>query len=159
MKNPLLVKAEAAISAKVKPADKQAYTKILLAGMKVMFSKETHQMLIKGVEDAPDKVDMIVKSVIGILGILYKQSRGTMPIGAMVLAGNAMLMEALDFAEQSGMVTIDAPTLGTATQAYIEHIMGELEKKNPGIGTLMDKAQMAMQDPQKMAQYQQQQGA
>lgn len=159
MKNQLLVKAEAAISSKVKPADKTAYTKIFIAGMKVMFSKETHQMLIQGLEQAPDKADMIVKGVIGILGILYKQSRGTMPIGAMVLAGNAMLMEALDFAEQAGLVTIDAPTLAEVTQNYVEHIMGELEKKNPGIGTLMDKAQAAMQDPQKMAQFKQQQGA
>ena len=158
MKNLLLVKSEAAISAKVKPADKLAYNKILTAGMKAMFSKETHQLLVQGLEQAPDKIDMIVKGVIGLLGILYKEGRSTMPIGPMVLAGNAMLMEALDFAEQAGMVKIDAETLGQATHNYIEHIMSELQKKLPELGNMMDKAHAAMQDPQKMAQFKQKQG-
>ncbi|MBT9174203.1 MAG: hypothetical protein DDT21_02614 [Syntrophomonadaceae bacterium] len=157
MENQTIIKAEAAIDAKVNPADKEAYNRIVLAGMKVMFSKETHQLLIQGVKEAGDPVAFVTKGIVSLMGILFKESRATMPIGPMIYAGQSLLMEALDFMEQTGLVKINNEIIATATQDYLEQMMDALEELMPGLADMMDQSHAVMQDPQKMAQYNQQQ--
>ena len=158
MQNPMIVKAEAAIDAKVSKADKSAYDKIVMAGMKVMFSKDTHGQLLEGLQESEDKMTSAVEGVIGLLGILYKQSRNTMPIGPMILAGQSLMMEALDFMEQGGMIEVTPELLGEATQKYIETLLPKLGVTPDKMEEMMSQAQGFMSDPQKMAQYKQSQG-
>lgn len=158
MQNPMIVKAEAAIDAKVSKADKAAYDKICLAGMKVMFSKETHGQLLQGLQESEDKLKTAIEGVIGLLGILYKESRNTMPVGPMILAGQSLMMEALDFMEQGGMVEVTPDLLAEATQSYIETLLPKLGVTPDKMQALMSQTQGVMSDPQKMAQYKQTQG-
>jgi len=104
LKNPLLKEAQAKIEAGVQ--DRDAFSRIVQAGQKVMYDQATFAELAKGLKDAQDPVTEIAEGMIGILGILYKQSRKTMPIPPMVLAGMALLLDALDFAERAGLVKI-----------------------------------------------------
>jgi len=159
MQNPMIVKAEAAIDAKVSPTDKQAYDKIVLAGMKVLFSKETHKELFEGLEQAEDKMTMAVEGIIGLLGMLFKESRNTMPLGPMILAGQSLLMEGLDFMEQAGMIEVTPDVLAEVTQKYVETLL-------PNIGLPADKMQAAlgqlqgvMNNPEQMAEYNQSTGS
>ncbi len=79
MQNKMIIQAEAAIDAKVSPKDKAAYERIVLAGTKVMFEdKAMHAKLIQGLQQAPE-VKTVVDGIIGILGLLFQQSRNTMP--------------------------------------------------------------------------------
>ena len=158
MQNPMIIKAEAAIDAKVSPADKAAYDKICLAGMKVMFSKETHGQLMQGLQQAEDKLTTAVEGVIGILGILFKESRNTMPVGPMILAGQSLLMEALDFMEQGQMIEVTPEVLGQATQHYIETILPKIGMTPQKMQAVLGKTQAIMGDPQKMAQFKKSQG-
>ena len=158
MNNEMIIKAEAAVDAKVPPADKAAYDKIVLAGMKVMFSKETHGQLMQGLQQAEDKLTTAVEGIIGILGILFKESRNTMPVGPMILAGQSLLMEALDFMEQGQMIEVTPEVLGQATQSYIETLLPKLGMSAEKMKAIMAQAQGVMDDPQKMAQYKKSQG-
>ena len=158
MQNPMIVKAEAAIDSKVSKADKSAYDKIVMAGMKVMFSKDTHGQLLEGLQESEDKMTSAVEGVIGLLGILYKQSKNTMPIGPMMLAGQSLLMEALDFMEQGGMIEVTTDLLDDATEKYIETLLPKLGVTKEKMQEMMDQAQGFMSDPEKMAQYKQSQG-
>lgn len=158
MQNAMIIKAEAAIDRKVSAGDKTAYDKIVVAGMKVMFSKETHGQLLQGLEESDDKMKSAVEGVIGLLGILYKESRNTMPVGPMVLAGQSLLMEALDFMEQGNMIEVTPEMLGQATQSYIETLLPKLGITPEKMKSMMDQTQGVMSDPQKMAQYKQSQG-
>jgi hypothetical protein len=155
MKNPLIIKAEAAVDSKVSSSDKEAYDKIVLAGMKVMFSKETHGQLVQGFNDAEDKLTTLVEGVIALIGILFQQSRGTMPPGPMVLAGQSLLMEALDFMEEAGMIEVDEQVLGDATQKYIETLLPKIGLTPDKMNAALAKAQGIMGDPQKIAEYKQ----
>jgi hypothetical protein len=158
MQNEMIKKAEAAIDAKVPPADKAAYDKIVLAGMKVMFEdKQMHAQLMEGLQQSPD-VKTVVDGVIGILGILFKESRNTMPVGPMILAGQSLLMEALDFMEEGGMIEVTPDMLGEATQLYIETLLPMIGMTPEKMKAIMAKAQGVMSDPQKMAQFKQSQG-
>ena len=158
MQNPMIVKAEAAIDAKVSKADKTAYDKIVMAGMKVMFSKDTHGQLLQGLQESEEKLKTAVEGVIGLLGILFKESKNTMPVGPMILAGQSLLMEGLDFMEQGGMIEVTPDVLGEATQLYIETLLPKIGLTPDKMQALMSEAQGVMSDPEKMAQYKKSQG-
>lgn len=157
MKNKLLQQAQAAIESKISAKDQPIYNKILTAGMKLMFAKKTNAMFVDSIKKDPDPQALITKGVVGLLGVLYKQARGKVASGPMITAGHAMLLEALDFAERAGLLTVDAATLDKATHDYIEQVMNALEDHRPGsVSGMMDKVQGVMGDPQKMAAYKQQ---
>lgn len=158
MKNPMIIKAEAAVDAKVSAADKQAYDKIVLAGMKVMFSKETHGELLKGLQESQEPLKTAVEGIIAIIGILFKESRNTMPVGPMILAGQSLLMEALDFMDEAGMIQVTPDMLGQATQMYIETLLPKIGLTPERMKSITAKAQGIMSDPQKMAQFKQAHG-
>lgn len=158
MNNAMIIKAEAAIDAKVPTKDKQAYDKICLAGMKVMFSKETHGQLMQGLKESQEPLKTAVEGIIGILGILFKESRNTMPVGPMILAGQSLLMEGLDFMEQGGMIEVTPDVLAEATQLYIETLLPKIGMSPEKMQAIMAQAQGVMSDPEKMAQFKQSQG-
>lgn len=158
MNNEMIIKAEAAVDAKVPPADKAAYDKIVLAGMKVMFEDDQmHAQLLQGLKESPD-VKTVVEGIIGILGILFQESRNTMPVGPMILAGQSLLMEALDFMEEGGMLEVAPDVLGEATQLYIETLLPKLGMTPAKMQEIMAQAQGVMGDPEKMAQFKKAQG-
>jgi hypothetical protein len=155
MQNQLIIKAEAGVDQKVPPKDKNAYDRIVLAGMKVLFSKNTHSQIMQGVKEAQDKVTTAADGIVGLMGMLHKESRGTMPVGPMILAGMSLLMQALDFMEQAGMVQVDNAVLDTATQHYIETLLPKIGMTPEKIQAMLGQAQGIMADPEKMAQYKQ----
>lgn len=158
MNNEMIIKAEAAIDAKVPAADKAAYDKIVLAGMKVMFEDDQmHAQLLQGLKEAPE-VKTVVDGIIGILGVLFQESRNTMPPGPMILAGQSLMMEALDFMEEGGMIEVTPDVLGEATQLYIETLLPKLGMTPEKMQAIMSKAQGVMSDPAKLAQFKQAQG-
>lgn len=158
MQNEMIIKAEAAIDSKVPPADKKMYDKIVLAGMKVMFEdKQMHAQLLQGLQQSPE-VKTVVDGIIGILGILFQESRNTMPPGPMVLAGQSLMMEALDFMEEADMIEVTPDVLDEATQLYIETILPKIGLDPKTLAAKMGEAQGVLNDPQKVAQFKQTQG-
>ncbi len=152
LKNPLLKEAQAKIEAGVQ--DRDAFSRIVQAGQKVMYDQATFAELAKGLKDAKDPVTEIAEGMIGILGILYKQSRKTMPIPPMVLAGMALLLDALDFAERAGLVKIGKAELNKATTHYLNSLLPKFgltpEKMDGMLGQLVG----TIKYPAKLAQIQ-----
>lgn len=159
MQNKMIIQAEASVDAKVPPAQKVNYQKIVLAGKKVMFSKDLNAKLVAGMQDVPDPVQTLVDGVIGVLGLLFKESRNTMPVGPMILAGQSLLMEAMDFLEQAGMLEVTPDLISQVTKTYIETFLPKIGMDSNKMAGVLDKAQGVMNDPQKMAQYQASMGA
>lgn len=155
MTNPLIEQAKAKIDGSVKPDQKDAYQRIVLAGKKVMFSKEMNAQLLAGLQDAEDVVGTTVDGVIGILGLLFKQSRNTMPAAPMVMAGQMLLLEALDFLEQAGMLEVTPDVLAQATQQYLNTMMPKIGLTPERMQNVLGKTQEVMSDPAKVAQLKQ----
>jgi hypothetical protein len=159
MQNQLIIKAEAGVDQKVPPKDKNAYDRIVLAGMKVLFSKNTHSQIMQGMKEAQDKPSTAAEGIVGLMGMLYKQSNNTMPVAPMILAGMSLLMQALDFLEQAGVMQIDPPTLEAATTHYLETLLPKIGLTQDKMDAMLGHARNVMADPQKMAQYKQSMGA
>ena len=152
LKNPLLKQAQTKIESGVQ--DRDAYNRIVQAGTKVIYDKATFSELSKSIRQAQDPVTEIAEGMIGILGILYKQSRKTMPIPAMVMAGMSILLDALDFAEQAGLVKIDKAQLTKATTHYLNSLLPKFGLTPDKIDAMLGQLGGTIKDPAKMAQIQ-----
>ena len=152
LKNPLLKQAQTKIESGVQ--DRDAYNRIVQAGTKVIYDKATFTELSKEIRQAQDPVTEIAEGMIGILGILYKQSRKTMPIPAMVMAGMSLLLDALDFAEQAGLVKIDKAELNKATTHYLNSLLPKFGLTPDKIDATLGQLGGTIKDPAKMAQIQ-----
>ncbi len=143
VQSPLLKQAEGIVEKGVQPKFMDAYKRVVVAGMKVMFDKKTHKMMIEGLEDEPDPITTGVRGLIGILSILYKQSRGTMPMEAMIPAGLTLMIIGLDFMDKTGIVKVGKEELGKATQEYLNELLPKIGLTPEKMNTLMTNVQNA----------------
>lgn len=139
--NPSLQKFEAGIEENVKPEDKEAYDRIVTAGLKVISSDEfNEQMLntlsVKG-EELPDKV---ADGVARLISLLHVTSKGKMPVGPTIAASYTLMAKALDFAERAvgteitddiiaettvKTISVVAPLLGISKEALQGAVQGQ----------------------------------
>jgi len=159
MTTQIIEQAKAKIEQGVDPKQKDAYDRIVLAGMKVMFTKGTHEQLMQGLVDAPDKLKTAVDGVIGLVGVLFKESRNTMPVVPMIMAGITLLYEGLEFMEKAGMVQVDGDSLAKTTQYYLETLLPKLGMTPDKMQALLAQTKGVMQDPAKVAEFKQNAGA
>lgn len=121
--NPLLQKTEAGIEAKIQPENKQAYMRIITAGLKVMFDQKTHQMMLDQLKASDDIVKNVAEGIAGLMAILYKESKEKMPLQAAIPASIVLMTKALDFVERTMGVEITPDLLAQCTQATSEAVL------------------------------------
>lgn len=115
--NPLLQKTEEAIAAKVPANLKNAFQRIITAGLKVMYDPKTNDMMAKQLKEQGDPAEIAGAGVAKLLGMLMNQSKGTMPMNAAIPAATVLLCEGLDFMEQAKVVKVDNEVLSRAMQS------------------------------------------
>lgn len=125
-KNPLLANIEQKMSMAIKPTDKQSYLKIILAGRKIMFDKQTHSIMMSQLNQPGDLMDNVVKGAVLLMMILYKNSKDSMPIPLIIPAAIILMCDALDFLEQTGKIKVDPDSLANATQALVGYLMQKM---------------------------------
>ena len=141
LKNPLLQKALAEIEKGV--TNRDAYDKIVSAATKTIYDEKVFASISRGIAEAEDPVADAAKGIVAILGTLASKARGTMPHDAATQAGMALMLDALDFMEQAGLLKVDNETLDRAAQDFIEAML-------PSTGITSDKLTAALADVQKV---------
>jgi hypothetical protein len=63
------------------------------------------------------------EGVAKLLGMMYKESKGTMPMKAAVPAAQVLLCEALDFMEQAGLVQVSDELIAQATKSMMAYLL------------------------------------
>lgn len=127
------------------PAELQeAYERVVLAGMKLLFSKETNKAVIEVMQNQEgDLGQRLGKSIAGLLAELYRKSNQSMPPQVIIPAGVELLMQAADFIRKSNIEPINNKTIGDAMDVMVTTVL-----------------QMFKLDPAKIVQFvDQQQGA
>lgn len=119
--NPQLQKIKDQITAKVPAEKKEAYQRIYLAGMKVMFDAQTHKLMLQALNKPGELSENIGEGIGQLLGTLYQESRKTMPIDVAMLAAIDLMCEALDFIEQTGKAEITNDLIAQSAQAVLAH--------------------------------------
>ncbi len=157
--NPLLQKTEAAIEAKVTPDNKSAHDKIVAAGMKLAFSKASHDAVIQGLDQSKEPVHDIAVGVVGILLMLSQKAKGTMPVPPMVSAGMVLVLHGLDYIEKTKGIKITNTELDDATKLFITTLSPKIGLTPQVMAKVNQTAQGAMQNKQLMAEYTKRSGA
>lgn len=151
LKNTLLQQALDHVQQTV--TDRDAFERIVAAGMKVIYNQSTFQTLVQNLRQSKDPVGDTAKGMVGVLQIMARKARGTIPAPALLQAGMALLLDALDFLEQAGMLKVDAKVLDQATEDYMNALLPTVGLSGDKMNSILSQIKQVMADPQKVAQY------
>lgn len=107
----------------VPPDLQNAYERVVVAGMKVMFSKQTHGIMLKEIQTPGPVPERLGKGVAGLMLTLFMQSNKTMPPQVIIPAGVYLLAQAADFVEQTGLMQVSDKDIGDGIEVMISIIL------------------------------------
>jgi hypothetical protein len=111
------------------PELQEAYERVVIAGMKVMFSKESHRAMLAEIQRGGPVAERLGKGISGLVLMLFQESNKTMPPEVIIPAGMELLMRAVDFLKDSGLEKVNNKDVGDAMEIMITTIL-----KTFGIG-------------------------
>lgn len=105
------------------PQLQEAYERVVIAGMKVMFSKESHKLMLDELKKEGPISEKLGKSIAGLMLLLFKQSNNTMPPEVIIPAGVNLLTRAVDFIRKTNVEKITNADIGDAMELMITTIL------------------------------------
>lgn len=116
--DPILQQAEQSIEASVPEEHRAMYESIVLAGMKVMFSKGTASLIEQQLDEGGDLASNVSDGVAKLIMIVFNESKQSVDqfAPASVLAAVTLLCHAFDYAEQSRGTEVTPEILANATK-------------------------------------------
>lgn len=121
--HPLLQAVEQAVRAKVEPKFMNAFQRIIQGGMKVLYSPKTHDFVAKQLDQKESVEHIAGEGTVKIVAVLYKESKGTMPMEASIPAAQILLCEVLDFMAKAGRATITDELIAESTRVMIQMLL------------------------------------
>lgn len=114
--NPILQQTQDALMQKVDPRLHRVVNKIVEQGQRVMYSAESRDMTVQQLKQAKSPDDIgAAAAKLGVL--LLNQSKGTVPMEALLPSVMLLLLEALGFLEEAGAVEVTPELVAACTQA------------------------------------------
>jgi len=106
---------------KLSPKQKPQLDRIVEAGKRVMFDEKTHHLMLESMQgDAPIE-QKIGGGVVSLMGVLWNESKQSLPPELVIPAGVVLVAEACDFLNQSGS-PVTPEQQGAATEFMIDTI-------------------------------------
>lgn len=105
------------------PELRDAYKRVIVAGMKVMFDPKTHQLMLKQLQEPGPIGQKLGQGIAGLMLLLFQQSNKTMPPQILIPAGLELLMQAVYFLRKSKLAMPNNADIGEATQVMVDTIM------------------------------------
>jgi hypothetical protein len=107
------------------PELQEAYERVVIAGMKVMFSSQTHRIMLKELQKQGPVAQRLGQGIAGLMLLLFKESNNTMPPQVIFPAGIELMMQAVDFMRKTNMAKVTNQDIGQAVQVMIEVIVSK----------------------------------
>ena len=107
----------------IPPELQNAYERVVVAGMKVMFSKETNKYVLKALESEGSNAQKLGTGVAELMLMLFTQSNKTMPPQVLIPAGTELVVQAADFVKQSGLMDVTNQDIGDGIQVMISIVL------------------------------------
>lgn len=124
--DPILAKIKRDVEAKLPPTLKDGYDRIIVAGLKIMFSPETHAMALRALQEAIQRRDIssgVALSTVTLIGMVYKASQGKMSIAAAFPAAIVLMCYVFEFLEGAQKITITPPLVAKTTSAVTQGVL------------------------------------
>lgn len=139
--NNMLKQAEQGIEAKVPAQLKDAFSKVVTAGLTIMYSPQMEQMRAQRMGDVQDPAKEAGQGAARMLSNLYEQSKRKMPVDVMVPAAMIFAFEFLDLLAQSGKAQITPDLIDKTTESVGNAVL-------PMFGVTPDKLQQMIAQSQ-----------
>lgn len=123
--DPILQKIQKQIEAKVPPDLKKDYLAVVVAGMKVMFSPETSNLLMDRLKASDDVVKNVSSGIADLLALLYQESGQKMSVPAAMFAAIVLMCQALDVAEKTMGIQITPDMAAACAEATAKASMAK----------------------------------
>ena len=81
--------------------------RIVLAGKKVMFSQQSHKLMLDQLDGPGTMGQKLGQGVAGLLGLLWQESKNSLPPNLIIPAGMVLVAVAADFLRQAGQDVSD----------------------------------------------------
>ena len=108
----------------IPPNLSNAFERIIVAGMKFMYSPETSKATLDQLKADGTPGQRVGRGVFYLMMLLFKESNQTMPPQLIVPAGIYLVTESSDFAKQVGIEMTDKD-MGEAMQVFLSLIMNK----------------------------------
>jgi len=158
LQNKLLEAAEQKIESSLTPETRPNYLRIVVAGMKAA-AEGGPQSIIASLKASKNPIHDAVVGAINLVLMMSRQSRGTMPVKALVPAAMTLMLHALDFAERIGLVKIGNTELVQATHLFTNALFQRLKITPTMLHGAIRNVHGITQDPAKMELINRQLGA
>lgn len=134
IKDPQLTAMKDKVETKLPPALKEPVERIVQAGMKLLYSPETHQKLVQPVYEALKtngfQPAQIANGMVNLMGTLYKASNKAMKVEATFPAAMILLAYVLDDLEQTKGLTVTPEMLKQISTAMAQGFVKGFGIKN-----------------------------
>ena len=112
---------------KMPPELQNAYEKVVIAGMKVMFSKQSHKLMLEELQKEGPLSEKLGKGIAGLMLLLVKQSNNTMPPEVIIPAGVNLLSQAADFIRKTKLENITNSVVCYAMETMITTLLDKFD--------------------------------
>jgi hypothetical protein len=127
------------LEAHIPPELQSAVERLVLAGRKAMFSQQTNELAMAEVEKHPEGPGAgAAVGVAALMSQLLGRVKGSMPAPAIVPAALILLMDALEFLDEGGVLQATPEVVSDATEDLAAYLMQKF-------GLTPDKVQEAQQ--------------
>jgi hypothetical protein len=107
----------------VPPELQEAYERVVIAGMKVMFSEKTHKLMLDELQKEGPLGQKLGMGIAGLLMLLIKQSNNTIPLEVVIPAGVNLITRAADFIRKTEIEKITNADIGDAMEVMISTVL------------------------------------
>jgi len=104
------------------PQQSSQLDRIVLAGKKVMFSKQSHQMMLRELEGPGTLAQKLGQGVAGLMALLWQESKQSLPPQLLIPGGMILVTVAADFLRQAGQSVTDQD-IGQGIEAMVTALL------------------------------------
>lgn len=127
--DPLIAKVQDKVRQSIPPQFRVATQKLVLAGQKIMYDPKTHHLMVQALQSDNDPAHAVGMGVTQLMTMMWVQSKGSIPVPALIPAAILLTCEALDFCEQSKLIKPDSDMVGNAVQIVVSYMMQKMNIK------------------------------
>jgi hypothetical protein len=131
----------AQIAKDIPPDLQEAFARVVKAGMKVMFSEQTHELMMEELSKDGDLEQVLGEGIAGLMLLLFKKSNETMPAQLLVPAGIYLLSEAADFTEKIMQDKMPPAVMADAIQVMTNIIFEKMGVPKDKLSAAMTKVE------------------
>ena len=96
----------------LQPKEAAQLDRIVLAGRKVMFSQQSHKLFLDQLDGPGTLAQKLGQGVAGLMGLLWQESKQSLPPQLLIPAGMVLVSVAADFLRKGGMDVTDQDVAG-----------------------------------------------